>query len=219
MTVYYSDEYVTLHHGDCLENDAWLSADVLVTDPPYGISLRSGMGGRFGDCAVFGDESTTARDAALKLWNGRPALVFGHWSIPRPPHTRALLTWDKYEHVGMGDLSLPWKPNTEEIYVLGSGFSGRRDGSVIRVRAVAGAVGRQTAKDRYHPTEKPTQLLEHLIAKCPGAIADPFAGSGSTLIAARNLGRKAIGVEIEERYCELVAKRLDQLAFDFGSLG
>ena len=217
MSLYYSTEHVTLYHGDCLtEHREWLSADVLVTDPPYGMSLKSGAGGRFGTCSVAGDGDTALRDSVLEAWYPRPALIFGRWSIPRPALTRALLTWDKFEHVGMGDLSIPWKPNTEEIYVLGSGFVGRRDSSVIRVRAVAGAVGRETGRHRLHPTQKTVALMERLIDKCPpGTIADPFAGSGSTLFAAATSGRKCIGVELDERYCELIAKRLAQGALDF----
>lgn len=220
MRPYYEDENVTLYHGDCLTGHReWLDADVLVTDPPYGMNLKSGRSGWFGTNEVAGDETIEARDAALKAWGDMPALVFGRWTEPRPAGTHTLLTWEKGEHVGMGNLKVPWKPNTEEIYVLGSGFQGRRDSSVIKALAIAGTVGQGAKGTRHHPTQKPLSLMEYLIAKCPdGTIADPFAGSGSTLVAARNLGRRAIGVELEEKYCEIIATRLSQGALDLGGI-
>jgi len=213
---YYADDSVVLLHGDCLEVTEWIKADVLVTDPPYGMALRSGWWGHFGDLAIANDHSLAARDAAVAAWGGRPALIFGRWSEPRPAGTRMVLTWEKGEHVGMGDLALPWKPNTEEIYVIGRGFIGPRTGSVIKALAIAGTVGQAARGTRHHPTEKPVSLLQALITKCPpGIIADPFAGSGSTLVAAKALGRRAIGVELEERYAEIAARRLAQDVLDF----
>lgn len=211
MTPYYSDDSVTIYHGDCLEVSEWLDADVLVTDPPYGIALRSGRGGSFGASEVAGDESTESRDTVVRRWGERPALVFGKWSITHPAQARAVLIWDKGAHVGMGDLTIPWKPNTEEIYVLGHGFTGHRNTSVLRHLAIAGTVGRADQGTRHHPTEKPVDLLRDLIGNCPpGVIADPFMGSGTTLRAAKDLGRRAIGIEIEERYCEIAAQRCAQ---------
>ena len=213
---YYQDEHVTLYMGDCLMLSAlWVEADVLVTDPPYGYSHKSGGGPRgnasWKNTSIAGDEDTRARDASLAAWRDRPALVFGSWKRPRPASTRALLVWDKGGHAGMGDLSLPWKPNFEDVYVMGEGFSGPRDSGVISGHRVPA----NEAAGRVHPHEKPVSLLESLIEKCPpGVVADPFAGSGATLVAARNLGRKAIGVELEERYCEIIAGRLAQGALD-----
>lgn len=209
MTVYYADDRVTLYHGDCREITDWLAADVLVTDPPYGMAHRSG----WKDRPIAGDADAGARDAALTAWGGRPALVFGRWSVPRPAAVRARLVWDKGDWPGMGDLGLPWGPSDEEVYVIGAGWVGKREGTVIRGRRMTG----DAAAD--HPTPKPVPLMERLIEKCPpGIIADPFAGSGSTLVAARNLGRRAIGVEIEEKYCEVIARRLAQDVLDFGGV-
>lgn len=216
---YYQDERVTLWHGDCLEIDAWLEADVLVTDPPYGMGYESNWNrdkrnvkvGR----SIAADKDTGARDGALAAWAPKPALVFGRWSEPRPSGVHTRLVWDKGNTVGMGDLSVPWGRSDEEVYVIGRGFVGKREGSVIRCQMLMSA-------DRArpdHPTPKPVPLMEALISKCPpGAVADPFAGSGATLVAARNLGRKAIGVELEERYCEIIARRLSQGALDLGGI-
>lgn len=208
---FYEQDGITIYHGDCLRVSTWSTGDVLVTDPPYGMCLRSGRRGAFGDSTIAGDTSTAARDAVLRAWGARPALVFGRWSVPRPAGTRMVLTWEKGEHVGMGDLQVPWKPNTEEIYVIGSGFVGHRGSSVLRHHAIAGTVGNAAAGTRHHPTEKPLGLMRELIQKCPeGIVVDPFMGSGTTLRAALDLGRNAIGIEIEERYCEIAAKRLAQ---------
>lgn len=213
VSLYYQDDYVTLYHGDCLELDAWANADVLVTDPPYGIAYQSGWDRPSGIAAsIAGDEDTSLRDTVLARWAPRPALIFGTWRIPRPPATRALLVWDTKGALGMGDLSIPWKPSHQEVYVLGTGFRGPRDTDVLVCAPLHSTATRTRSNARVHPHEKPVALMERLLAKCPpGTIADPFAGSGPTLMAARNQQRKAIGIELDERYCELTARRLDQL--------
>lgn len=204
MKPYYEADGITIYHGDCLEVLPSVAADVMVADPPFGMGYKSGWSGR----SIAGDNSTAVRDAALVVWGERPALLFGRWDCQRPTGVRMLLTWDKGDWPGMGDLLLPWGPSTEEIYVLGSGFVGKRGGSVIRCDRLVGAT--------LHPNEKPVPLLERLLCHCPeGVVVDPFMGVGTTLVAAKQLGRRAIGIEIEERYCEIAARRLSQRVFDF----
>lgn len=199
---YYDHGGIQIFHGDCLEILSGIKADVMVTDPPYGMAYESGWkAGR----PIEGDETIAARDAVLSLWSG-PAIVFGRWSEPRPRGTRIVLYWDKGDWPGMGDLKLPWGPSTEEIYILGEGFSGKREGQLIRCPR------RQNGE---HPTAKPEELMQRLIEKTSGVVIDPFAGGGTTLRAAKDLGRKAIGIEIEERYCEIAAKRLGQEVLPF----
>lgn len=207
MTPYYADDLVTLYHGDCREVATWLEADVLVTDPPYGIDYRSNAQRQTLARSIEGDRDTTVRDDALNLWGDKPALIFGTWRVARPSRTRQVLVWDTKGALGMGAMDLPWKPSHQEIYVLGRGFTGRRGSDVITCAPVQslGYNGRQ------HPHEKPVDLLLRLLDKCPpGVVADPFAGSGPTLVAAKRLGRHAVGVELEERYCEIAARRLSQ---------
>jgi hypothetical protein len=217
LTPYYEQDGITIWHGDCREIDAWdIAGGVMVTDPPYGIAHSSNRPGapRRGS-QIANDDSTSVRDEVLARWDGRPALVFGTCRAPAPSiDIRATLVWDKGGHVGMGDLSLPWKQNWEHVYVSGPGFQGRRGTGVLHYNAVAPWAGLLT-----HPHEKPVELLRDLVSKCPplADVVDPFMGSGSTLRAAKDLGRSAIGVELEERYCEIAAKRLAQGVLDFGA--
>lgn len=214
MSLYYEDDFITLYHGDCLKDHReWLEADVLVTDPPYGMAYDSHrVKGRKAQ-TVANDQTTEVRDAALLAWGARPAIAFGKWNVERPANVRARLIWSKGDDPGMGDLTFPWGNSEEEIYVFGKGFAGKRGPNVL-VHAKPPVSNRDA-----HPTPKPIPLMERLIEKCPpGIIADPFAGSGATLVAAKNLGRKAIGVELEERYCEIIASRCQQEVLDFGAL-
>ena len=217
MEPYYTDESVTLYHGDCREITEWLDADVLVTDPPYGVKWTSGVTSYrrttprvVGHTApIAGDRDTEARDAVLTAWGERPAVVFGSWRAPRPRRTTHRLIWHK---AGMapGPINAAFMSQDEEVYILGDG-AWRKSSPPLRSVLATTEARSLAVTETGHPTPKPVGLMEVLIDRCPpGTIADPFAGSGSTLVAAKQLGRRAIGVEIDERYCEIAARRLAQ---------
>ena len=231
MGVYYSDDKVTLYHGDCLEHpEWWTGADVLVTDPPYGrawrgvTNFRNTHGGGTGDRgnarSILSDEGTETRDEALDAWGDvRPAVMFGDLMLAPPPGTKLVCIYAKARDAGIMGAMGGFRRDAEAIYLLGSwpvGIGGRS--SVLYVGGhVAGPTG--PAATHGHPHAKPDGLMAQLVEACPpGTIADPFAGSGSTLVAAKALGRNAVGVELEERYCEIAARRLSQEVFDFGAL-
>jgi site-specific DNA-methyltransferase (adenine-specific) len=208
-TPYYDHGGITIYHGDCRDILPSLAAEVLVTDPPYGLDYSSNMPGKFNGQGVAGDESTETRDAILSLWGGRPAAVFGTWKVRKWGEPRGVLVWDKGPASGMGDLSFPWKASWEDIAIYGKGWSGHRDEGVLRGQAVTTWSGERGF--RRHPNEKPVWLLSHILKKAPeGAVVDPFLGSGSTLMAAKFLGRRALGIEVEEEYCEAAANRMAQ---------
>jgi site-specific DNA-methyltransferase (adenine-specific) len=225
MKPYYQDDLITLYHGDCLEITTWLDADVLVTDPPYGIAwlTRGSYGGKSNHKgavkeknAVINDYDSSTRDELLDLWGSKAAVVFGSWKVDRPVATEQRLIWHK---AGMppGPLNAAFMSQDEEIYIWGQGF--KKSSPPLRSVIKTDEHRPSAVKTIGHPTPKPIGLMEILIDRCPdGVIADPFAGSGATLLAARNLGRQVIGVELEEKYCELIAKRASQSAFDFTNL-
>jgi DNA methylase len=223
MRPYWSDGQVSLYLGDCREVAEWLTADVLVTDPPYGRGWRQNAGLPNADgqgCGkrnpgIRNDRDTAVRDEALRLWGGKPAVVFGDLLVPQPQGAVQALVYAKSDDAGIRGARAGWRRDAEAVYLIGPwpvGIGGRS--SVLRTNGcVAGPRG--VAIRAGHPHAKPVDLMEQLIAACPaGTVADPFAGSGSTLIAARNQGRAAIGVEIEERYCELAARRLSQMILE-----
>lgn len=201
--------------GDCLEVMQELGpVDAVVTDPPYGINYQSGhatdalwVGGR----KIANDADTSARDYFVTLWAATyatPLLVFGSRSRPVPPGCRMVLTWDKGPALGMGALDLPWKPSSEEIYVIGKGFVGARDESNV---LYCPPVQSMAKNGRLHPNEKPVALIERLLRKMPdGVVLDPFMGSGTTLVACQKLGRAGIGIEIDPDYFEIACRRVDE---------
>lgn len=221
---YYQDDYVKLYLGDCLtEHREWLDADVLVTDPPYGIgwdqpAYTFEQGGKTyttrKDTGIRNDHTTAARDAIMASFAGRQQIVFGSPMLAPPPGTKQVLIWKKPLNSGLFGCVGGFRRDIEAIYLLGQWP--KKPPSESAVIATGGSVN--AAGGIGHPHSKPIPLMESLISATEGVVADPFAGSGSTLVAAKNLGRKAIGVEIEERYAEIIAKRCAQEVLDLGSL-
>lgn len=112
MKPYFDDGQVAIYHGDCRDVLPLISADVMVSDPPYGMGYQSGWKE---SSRIANDNSTECRDRALDIWAGRPALVFGRWSVSRPANVRELLIWDKGDWPGMGDLSLPYASRRPDL--------------------------------------------------------------------------------------------------------
>ena len=191
--------------GDCREILPTLGkVDAVVSDPPYGVSHSSGWASTWQNTNIANDDDVSTRDAFLEAC-GKPALVFGSWKKPKPKGTHTVLIWDKGDAAGMGDLSVPWKPNHEEIYVIGKGFCGARGPGILRHTNIT-----WESHGRQHPHSKPVSLMCDLIQKCPQdwIILDPFAGSGTTGVACVREGRSFIGIEIDEGYFEIACKRI-----------
>lgn len=225
MKPYFERDGIVLYHADCLDVLPALgkdAADLIVTDPPYGQAYKSNRADRFD--FIQGDDGTLNVTAILNaacrcLRRGRHVYFFGPTlDLSATTMTAAVeLIWDK-EILGTGNLQLPFGLSHEKITFAvheisaanrakgyGNLTARLRKGSVLRCQKVqAAATGR-------HPTEKPVPILRQIIESSSvmgETVLDPFAGSGSTLEAAYLEGRKAVGIEIEEGYCEVAAKRL-----------
>ncbi len=225
MTPYYQDDAVTIYHGDCREIMPSLAFDVILSDPPYGIAattMNASRGRGKGAASkgannaityskdyppIHGDDKPF--DPSHLLARGVPTILFGgnHFG-DKLPASPTWFVWDKLDGlvsertVGFND-----QADCELIWTNLGGparlFHQRWMG------AMKSGVDQMTP--RRHPTEKPVELLRRLVGLCPaGVIVDPYMGSGSTLRAAKDLGRQAIGIEYEERYCEIAAKRMGQ---------
>jgi hypothetical protein len=214
---YYQDDLVTLYHGDCREVTEWLAADVLVTDPPYGRKWKQGRlkPERLADdshAGIANDLDTSVRDAALSMWGDRPAIVFGDLMLAPPAGTKQVLIFRKQPNAGTRGATGGYRRDVEAIYLIGPWPTGLGGRSSIITTGSRSAGNPSSVQSRYgHPHAKPVDTMEELVSGCPdGVLADSSTGTGSTLIAAKQLGRRAIGVELEERYCEIAARRLAQ---------
>lgn len=194
MKPYYDADGITIYHGDCREVD--VTADVVVTDPPY-----PNNAGHFVDTVAAAEEfcQTFPCDEWLVFWD----------ELSRPPVPLPLVAVHIWHRTNSN------RPdNYEPIYQFSS--SGERRASRCFGYPVVypGLTGCKEATG--HPTQKSERLMQRLLTRVAGVVLDPFMGSGSTLVAARNLGHRCIGIEVEERYCEIAANRLAQGVLDLG---
>ena len=227
MEPYYSDEWVTLYHGDCLEIVPGLArVNAVVTDPPFFMPAthyqsRVHWQRSWSDVSILGTFWRATLDVLVPrikdtghlvtFCNGDSYPVF-YPEMYRRFDVLKCLVWDKRD-VGLGRI---WRHQHELAIAARWADSfvdvgGKLHRDVITAKATPSA-------DRDHPIEKPQALMRAVIEPIVprgGVVLDPFAGGGSTLLAARELGVVSIGIEMEERYCEVIAKRLAQDILDF----
>ena len=228
MKPYYDDGQIQIYHGDCREvlpTIADQTVDLLLTDPPFFMPAQH-YAARKEWQRSWGDTSILASwwDSTVELLMGslKPTANFAtfcddeSYPVFYPALYRRFaqlgsLVWDK-GGLGMGS---PWRHSHELIIAArwpGSKWTGGAGLSdVLHERPIP-------SLQRLHPVDKPIPLLSQIIAPTTDSgdlVVDPFMGGGGTLVAAKNLGRSAIGIEIEERYCEIAARRLSQETLDF----
>ena len=223
MKPYYEDGWVTIYHGDCREFLP-LIADALVTDPPYGMNLGAHRGVndkrsrelRRGGYASYEDtpenyHEIIAPTLAEVIGQVSRGAVFSFapsaWSLPAPDALGGV-------YIPAANGRSPWGfQNLAPVLFYGIAPDLHLGAKQTTIRANGRA-----EIELGHPCPKPVEWLRWLIglvSRAGETIIDPFAGSGTTLRAAKDLGRKAIGIEIEERYCEIAARRCAQEVFDF----
>ncbi len=190
------------------------SVDLVLTDPPYGIGKRwtaSAMDAPNGSSRLWGkgetwdDATPTPQTIEACIASASEAIIWGgnYFGLPA---ARGWLVWDKMQKFTGAEAELAWTNLDLPV-------------RVFRLSRIDFHVN-DTERVKEHPTEKPLQLMRWCLLLAPSAktIFDPFMGSGTTLRATKDLGRRAIGIEIEERYCEIAAKRCAQEVLDFGAL-
>lgn len=205
MQPYYDHAGITIYNGDCREIMPQLpKVDLVLTDPPYGLGHKLHDGGTWGTNPIYDDmlvwdlAPVEPELLMLAIEKGNRAIIWGGNYFPLPP-SRAWLVWRKNEKMPtLADVELCW--------------------TNLDIPAKELCVRRNPDGRRSHPTQKPLRIMQWCIHFCPNAqtILDPFMGSGTTLVAAKQLGRKAIGIEICEKYCEIAAKRLSQEVLPLG---
>jgi DNA modification methylase len=214
------DGNVQLYCADCLNVLPTLGpVDAVITDPPYGIGWKRGLNRARHSKAqpgILGDESTATRDEALAGIDA-PAIVFGSFYAARPAYTKQVLVWHKPPDSGLVGSVTGFRRDAEPIYLVGDWPIRKvRRSCVFRTVRGQGA----TAKEAGHPHAKPLDLMRELVEACPGnSILDPFMGSGTTGVAAVQLGRKFIGIEIERKYFDIAAKRISAAYSELGHDG
>jgi DNA modification methylase len=202
---YYQDEAagITIYHGDCLEILPTLpKVDLVLTDPPYGIGTgRTGRERQHNGWRYYGmaewDLSRPNADIFRCILSAAPSQIIwgGNYFTDILPPSMCWLIWDKGQrNFSLADCEMAWTSQNRAARVI----------TYSRAEAL---------KDKkQHPTQKPIAVMVWCLKQILKAqtVLDPFMGSGTTLVACKRLGRRGIGIEIEEKYCEVATKRLEK---------